>query len=185
VFERFTTWGRQVVIAAQDEARELRHAAIGPDHLLLGLLRAERGLGGEVLRSLGFTYERARAEVEERMGVGDRSPAGQIPYAPPARQVLEQAMREAMSLGHEGIAGEHVLLALGREGLVPGVDGARVRDAVLGALDSAEDGPGTGDAADQAEVVLGVLAAGGPVADLLRERGVTEAALRTLAAGGR
>jgi ATP-dependent Clp protease ATP-binding subunit ClpA len=38
VFERFTTQARQVVVLAQEEARQLRHPAIGTEHLLLGLL---------------------------------------------------------------------------------------------------------------------------------------------------
>ena len=44
MFARFTEPARQVVVLAQDEARALRHNYIGTEHLLLGLLREERGL---------------------------------------------------------------------------------------------------------------------------------------------
>ena len=44
VFERFTERARQVVVLAQEESRALRHAYIGTEHLLLGLLREEEGL---------------------------------------------------------------------------------------------------------------------------------------------
>jgi len=50
VFERFTERGRQVVILAQEEARELRHNYIGTEHILLGLLR-EEGSAARVLVS--------------------------------------------------------------------------------------------------------------------------------------
>ena len=45
MFERFTAWGREVIVMAQDEARGLKHASLGPEHLLLGLLRFQSGLG--------------------------------------------------------------------------------------------------------------------------------------------
>jgi len=38
MFERFTEAARQVVVASQDEARQLHHNFIGTEHLLLGLL---------------------------------------------------------------------------------------------------------------------------------------------------
>jgi ATP-dependent Clp protease ATP-binding subunit ClpC len=41
VFERFTDPARRVLVRAQDEAREMRHEAIGTEHLLLGLLANE------------------------------------------------------------------------------------------------------------------------------------------------
>ena len=53
MFERFTERARQVVVLAQEEARTLKHSYIGTEHILLGLLREEEGLAGQVLKSLG------------------------------------------------------------------------------------------------------------------------------------
>ena len=41
MFERFTDRSRQVIVVAQDEARELGHPFIRPEHLALGLLQGE------------------------------------------------------------------------------------------------------------------------------------------------
>ena len=57
----FTEDARQVVVFAQDDARELGHNSIGTEHLLLGLLRQGDGIGGQVLAALGITLESARA----------------------------------------------------------------------------------------------------------------------------
>ena len=46
MFERFTERARQVVVLAQDEARTLKHNYIGTEHILLGLLREQEGVGG-------------------------------------------------------------------------------------------------------------------------------------------
>src|SRR5665647_312510 len=49
MFERFTERARQVVVLAQEEARELKHNYIGTEHLLLGLLREGDGVAARVL----------------------------------------------------------------------------------------------------------------------------------------
>src|SRR3989440_5864281 len=115
LFERFTERARQVVVLAQDEARALKHNYIGTEHILLGLLREEEGLAARVLESLDITVEEVRAQVARIVGQGDEVTSGQIPFTPRAKKVLELALREALSLGHNYIGTEHILLGLVRE----------------------------------------------------------------------
>jgi ATP-dependent Clp protease ATP-binding subunit ClpA len=142
VFERFTERARQVVVLAQEEARALKHSYIGTEHLLLGLLREEEGVAARVLASLGVTLEAARARVEEIVGAGDEATAGQVPFAPRAKKVLELALREALAIGHNYIGTEHILLGLARENegaaaavlLHFDVDDDRIRSEVIEVL---------------------------------------------------
>src|SRR5687767_7584555 len=115
MFERFTERARQVVVLAQEEARILKHNYIGTEHILLGLLREEEGLAARVLESLDITVERVRAQVVRIVGSGEEVTSGQIPFTPRAKKVLELALREALSLGHNYIGTEHILLGLVRE----------------------------------------------------------------------
>src|SRR2546429_2936277 len=115
MFERFTERARQVVVLAQEEARILKHNYIGTEHILLGLLREEEGLAARVLESLDITVEEVRAQVARIVGQGDEVTTGQIPFTPRAKKVLELALREALSLGHNYIGTEHILLGLVRE----------------------------------------------------------------------
>src|SRR4026207_1587013 len=115
MFERFTERARQVVVLAQEEARTLKHNYIGTEHILLGLLREEEGLAARVLESLDITVERVRAQVVRIVGSGEEVTSGQIPFTPRAKKVLELALREALSLGHNYIGTEHILLGLARE----------------------------------------------------------------------
>jgi len=115
MFERFTERARQVVVLAQDEARALKQNYIGTEHLLLGLLREEEGVAARVLESLRVTLEEARFVVGRVVGQGDEVTTGQIPFTPRAKKVLELALREALSLGHNYIGTEHILLGLVRE----------------------------------------------------------------------
>ena len=100
---------------AQDESRALRHDYIGTEHLLLGLLREQTGLAARVLDSLGLTLDEVRAQVARIVGRGAEVTSGQIPFTPRAKKVLELALRGALSLGHNYIGTEHILLGLVRE----------------------------------------------------------------------
>ena len=50
---------------AVEEARSLGHQYIGTEHLLLGLLREEAGLGSQVLLKSGITLEQTRELVKQ------------------------------------------------------------------------------------------------------------------------
>jgi hypothetical protein len=115
MFERFTERARQAVVLGQEEARTLKHNYIGTEHILLGLLREEEGIASRVLRSLGIKTERVREQVMRIVASGEEVTPGQIPFTPRAKEVLELALREALSLGHNYIGTEHILLGIGRE----------------------------------------------------------------------
>ncbi|MBI5870249.1 MAG: ATP-dependent Clp protease ATP-binding subunit [Actinobacteria bacterium] len=115
MFERFTERARQVVVLAQEEARALKHNYIGTEHLLLGLLREEEGIAAQVLTTLDVNLDEVRMQVAQIVGMGDEVAAGQIPFTPRAKKVLELALREALSLGHNYIGTEHILLGLIKE----------------------------------------------------------------------
>ena len=112
MFERFTERARQVIVLAQEEARTLEHGHIGTEHILLGLLREEEGLAARLLESLDVTVERARAEVVRQVEAGVGPGSGQIPFTAAAKKALELSLREALSLGHNYIGTEHILLGL-------------------------------------------------------------------------
>jgi ATP-dependent Clp protease ATP-binding subunit ClpC len=114
LFERFTERARQAVVLGQEEAGALRHDYVGPEHLLLGILREREGLGAHVLERFDVTLDRARSEVVRIIGVGQSAApvAGHLPFAPGAEKALELAVREALELGQIYIGTEHILLGV-------------------------------------------------------------------------
>lgn len=54
---------KRVIDLAYEEARALNNNYIGTEHLLLGLIREEEGLGARVLIKLGASLERTRMQV--------------------------------------------------------------------------------------------------------------------------
>ncbi|HEY5061996.1 MAG TPA: Clp protease N-terminal domain-containing protein [Gemmatimonadaceae bacterium] len=64
----YTSRAKKVLELAMAEARELRHAYVGTEHLLLGLLREERGIAAQVLGDAGITIENVGNEVLRILG---------------------------------------------------------------------------------------------------------------------
>src|SRR3989442_24148 len=59
------------------EARELNHSYVGTEHLLLGLLREEKGIAAQVLTDAGVNLEQGRAETLRLLG--SEMPSGPAP----------------------------------------------------------------------------------------------------------
>src|SRR6266540_1033461 len=72
-FDRFNDRAKRVLALAQDEAIRLNHNYIGPEHLLLGLVREGEGVAARVLDSLGVQLSVVRQEVERAIGRGQSS----------------------------------------------------------------------------------------------------------------
>jgi ATP-dependent Clp protease ATP-binding subunit ClpC len=67
---RLTPAAKRVIERTVEEARRLGHDHIGPEHLLLGLLREEQGRAAGALAGLGVAVERVRQEVLRLTGGG-------------------------------------------------------------------------------------------------------------------
>lgn len=149
VFDRLTQHARRVVVRAQEEARRLKHDYVGTEHLLLGLLREEEGRAARMLASSGVTYESARRQVVRTVGAGEKDSPDQMPFTTPAKKSLELALHEALSLGHDYIGTEHLLLGLVRQSksVASGIlrdcsaDPETIREAVLLTVAGSDAGP--------------------------------------------
>jgi ATP-dependent Clp protease ATP-binding subunit ClpC len=89
----------------------MRHSQIGTEHLLLGLMRDQGGIAGQVLHELGLEIETVLTLTEEITGYGDYQEKT-LSLSPGTQRVLELAVEEARKLGHHYIGVEHILLGL-------------------------------------------------------------------------
>lgn len=116
MFERFTDRARKVMALANQEAQRLNHEYIGTEHILLGLVKEGSGVGATVLKQLDVDLRKVRLEVEKLVKSGpDMVTMGRLPQTPRAKKVIEYAIEEARSLGHNYVGTEHLLLGLLRE----------------------------------------------------------------------
>ncbi|MBI3252277.1 MAG: ATP-dependent Clp protease ATP-binding subunit [Candidatus Omnitrophica bacterium] len=149
MFNKFTERARKVILLAKQEAKRFNHDYIGTEHILLGLLREGEGVAAAVLQSLGMNLNNIRLEVEKLVQVGPTTVvSGDLPFTPKAKKVMELAMEEARTLGHNYIGTEHLLLGLIREGegvasqvfMNMGLDLEKVREEVIKLLGSTTPG---------------------------------------------
>lgn len=113
---RYDDRARLVFHYAREEGSRLGHTMIGPEHLLLGLMR-EGGTAAAILMEYGASLETMRRMVEELVGRGEGSRSGEPPaITPRARRVMELAGAEARNLSSPVIGTEHILLGIIREG---------------------------------------------------------------------
>ncbi len=148
MFGRFTERAQKVLVLAQDEAKRFHHSFVGTEHILLGLVREGEGIAAKVLLSLVVELDSVRSEIEKLIGKGDQRSAPQgVNYTPRAKKVIELAIEEGQSLGHNYVGTEHLLLGLIREGegiaaqvlTNLGVDLTRGRKSVLALLGSGDE----------------------------------------------
>ncbi|HEY7686032.1 MAG TPA: Clp protease N-terminal domain-containing protein [Gemmatimonadales bacterium] len=124
----YTSRAVKVLELAMSEARDLDHSYVGTEHLLLGLLREEKGMAAQVLIDAGVTLEMARHETLRLLGRDDaRSGAPQVHGSSPVsrgrgtggynftdkiREGLQVAREEAIRLHNEYVETGHLLLAI-------------------------------------------------------------------------
>lgn len=103
-----------MLVLAQEEAHVFKHDRLGTEHLLLGVIQEGEGesIASRVLASLGVSLEAARKEVQAKVAPPRTTSIGAAPLSFPAKQALESASREALNLGYNYIAPEHVLLGI-------------------------------------------------------------------------
>jgi ATP-dependent Clp protease ATP-binding subunit ClpC len=97
----YTSRAKKVLELAMTEARELNHSYVGTEHLLLGLLREEKGIAAQVLSDAGVTLEQARAETLRLLGSEMPSqPGTPAPSAPPASSPKAEKKSKTPALDH-------------------------------------------------------------------------------------
>lgn len=113
MLERFTERARQAVVLGTEEARARRHAVVGPEHLLMGLLRDADGLGARMLERLQVSRESLRTEVERVLSDVPATAAGRDPrFSTELKAVFEATVEEQWRHGHHWVGTEHLLLGL-------------------------------------------------------------------------
>jgi hypothetical protein len=115
---RFTERARLVMAAATNEALARERSFVGTEHLLLALFGPPEAIAAKALAAAGLTKEQCSATLDA-LEPSDPGPAGgglrpdgRLPWSPKAALAVRRALDEALSLGHNYIGTEHLLLGL-------------------------------------------------------------------------
>jgi ATP-dependent Clp protease ATP-binding subunit ClpC len=91
----YTSRAKKVLELAMTEARELNHSYVGTEHLLLGLLREEKGIAAQVLTDAGVSLEASRAETLRLLGSDLPQTSGGAGSGPPQQASQPKAEKKS------------------------------------------------------------------------------------------
>lgn len=141
---QFTTRLRAAIRLAIERARANGAAAVGTEHLLHGMLTEQANLGVRVLRANEIEPAHVTRALDDATPASGKRSAknAATEFSGPAANALELALTEALSLGHNYVGCEHLLLGLigepdGTAGAVlreSGIDLRSARRMVVAAL---------------------------------------------------
>ncbi|HZS49015.1 MAG TPA: Clp protease N-terminal domain-containing protein, partial [Blastocatellia bacterium] len=99
MFERYTEKARRVIFFARYEASQFGASAIEAEHILLGLIREDKGLTARFFPRQQISVDSIRKEIEGRIIIHDRvSTSVDLPLSPEAKRVLAYAAEESERL---------------------------------------------------------------------------------------
>jgi ATP-dependent Clp protease ATP-binding subunit ClpC len=112
----FTDRVREVMKLAEQEARRLKLKYVGTEHILLGLCKAQPGVGVTVLRNLGAEPDKVASCVESVAPSGKVSVGEQpLTQTPRAEKLIQHACEEAYDLKYNYVGTEHLILGTLRD----------------------------------------------------------------------
>jgi len=121
----FTKRSRKVLeIYAQSEGRRLCSDSLGPEHILLALLKDEDSVASRILKSLNINFDLLRKNIEGAVRrPGSTIILGNVPISARFTKIIDIAKDEARKLKNGYIGTEHLLLSIFRDATCAGIDG--------------------------------------------------------------
>jgi len=135
MWKQLTQKARKAIFLAQEEAGRLGYNHVGPEHLLLALLREEDCVAARILERIGLDTGTVRARLMSKLSRGSDLLGEDMQLSPEAKETIDLAFEEGRQMNDDWVGTEHLLLGLVRasggavtevlEGL--GVDLSRTR----------------------------------------------------------
>ena len=107
-----------IIVYSKEEANRLRSRYIGPEHLLLGMLRDGEGKAIEILSKLNTNLAAIKQQIEAQLKAETDDmllPDTEVPLSNDAAKILKMCILEARGMKSNIADTEHVLLAILRE----------------------------------------------------------------------
>lgn len=114
---QFTPRVSDIIMYSKEEANRLENTFIGPEHLLLGLIREGEGKAIEILFNLHIDLKELKKEIENRLRPIEAAKLNDedINFNDDASKILKLCILEARQQKSETVDSEHILLAIMRQ----------------------------------------------------------------------
>lgn len=139
MWKQLTQKARKAVFLAQEEAGKLGYSHVGPEHLLLALVREDDCMAVKILEGLGLDSGTVRVQTMKHLSRGSELLGEDMQLTPEAKEAIDLAFDESKQMNEEWVGTEHLLIGLVRstEGLASrilkelGADVSEIRSQVM------------------------------------------------------
>ena len=111
-FNGFTATANKALNSAIDAAEYFGHTFIGSEHILLGLIRAGRGVAFELLSQKGIDEDTIADLIVNTVGIGNKTELTPEDFTPRAKRILQRALAGAEKENGNAVGTEYILLAI-------------------------------------------------------------------------
>ncbi len=111
-FSGFTEKANRALNSAVETAENLGHTYIGSEHLLMGLVREDNGVGTQLLTNKGVNFSKIENIVRSTTGVGVPTMLSPSDFTPRCKHIIDNSVSIARSLGAGYVGSEHILMAI-------------------------------------------------------------------------
>lgn len=110
---KFSKHTLELIRLTRGEAERLGHKQIGNEHLILGMIRSDKGLGPELLKSLGVDLQDLKYSIEQALQTSHTEMiSADLSLRESAENSLKQSYLEAKHYHSPFIETEHLLLSI-------------------------------------------------------------------------
>ena len=120
----FTKRSRRVLeLMAQSEGKRLKSEILGPEHIMIALLKDEDSVAARIMKNLGIKFDKLKTDIEQSVQREETAVVlGKVPIGAKYKRIIEISKEEARVLKNSYIGTEHILLAIFRDGTCAGLD---------------------------------------------------------------
>ncbi|MCL6518655.1 MAG: hypothetical protein K6T99_02370 [Armatimonadetes bacterium] len=115
MWKQLTQKAQKAVFLALEEAGKLGYSHVGPEHLLLALVREEDCLAARILERIGVDLGTVRSEIMKRLSRGSETLSDGLELTAEAKHVIDLAFDESRQAKEDWIGTEHLLIGLAEE----------------------------------------------------------------------
>ena len=119
----FTKKSKKIIeLSSQGEGKRLNSDVLGPEHIMISLLKDDDSVASRILKNLGVNFEKVIMLLERSLkpSISPVNP-GKIPVNQGFKNIIDLSREEAKSLKNSYIGTEHILLAIFKDGSCGGL----------------------------------------------------------------
>lgn len=119
----FTKKSKKIIeLSSQNEGRRMNSEVLGPEHIMISLLKDDDSVASRILKNLGVNFEKVITLLEKSLKPS-MSPVnpGKIPVNQGFKNIIDISREEAKNLKNSYIGTEHILLAVFKDGSCGGI----------------------------------------------------------------